>query len=117
MQRPGDAARFHASRITHHASRLLTGICLNRRVSCVSESSTAMRSRLDAPTNPTASVCWFTWAASSGVGGLYLSYYRNVASGAAVVLVATAIFFIVWTAVRLDLPTRLARRRVVMRDA
>lgn len=35
--------------------------------------------------------------ALSGVGGLYLSYYRNVASGAAVVLVATAIFFITWT--------------------
>jgi ABC-type Mn2+/Zn2+ transport system permease subunit len=34
--------------------------------------------------------------ALSGIGGLYLSYYWSVASGAAVVLVATAIFFAVW---------------------
>lgn len=49
--------------------------------------------------------------AFSGVAGLYLSYYWNVASGAAVVLVATAIFFVVWTVMRLELPARLARRR------
>ncbi|HAX24984.1 MAG TPA: metal ABC transporter permease [Thermomicrobiales bacterium] len=40
----------------------------------------------------------------SGVSGLYLSYYWNVASGAAVVLVATAIFFIVWSAVQVRQP-------------
>ena len=34
--------------------------------------------------------------ALSGVVGLYLSYYLNVASGAAVVLVATAIFIVVF---------------------
>ena len=34
-----------------------TGIFLKRRVNCVRESSTANRSRLDAPTNPTQSVC------------------------------------------------------------
>ncbi|HUG15938.1 MAG TPA: metal ABC transporter permease [Thermomicrobiales bacterium] len=40
--------------------------------------------------------------AVSGVGGLYLSYYRNVASGAAVVLVATTIFFVVWGVVNAE---------------
>ncbi|HEX5166766.1 MAG TPA: metal ABC transporter permease, partial [Thermomicrobiales bacterium] len=49
--------------------------------------------------------------AFSGVGGLYLSYYRDVASGAAVVLVATAIFFVVWTATNLAQPIRRASRR------
>lgn len=33
----------------------------------------------------------------SGAAGLYLSYYQNVASGPAVVLVATAIFLVVFT--------------------
>ncbi|NLE99388.1 MAG: metal ABC transporter permease [Anaerolineales bacterium] len=33
--------------------------------------------------------------ALSGVGGLYLSYYANVASGAAIVLVCTAVFVLV----------------------
>ncbi len=52
-----------------------------------------------------------TIGALSGIGGLYLSYYRNVASGAAVVLVATAVFFIVWSAVNLSQPLRRATRR------
>ena len=34
--------------------------------------------------------------AFSGVAGLYASYYLNVASGAAVVLVATAVFLLVF---------------------
>lgn len=51
--------------------------------------------------------------ALSGVLGLYLSYYWSVASGAAVVLVATALFFAVWTVVNLDRPLRaFARRRL-----
>lgn len=49
--------------------------------------------------------------AISGVGGLYLSYYWNVASGAAVVLVATVIFFVVWTAVHVERPLRRLARR------
>src|SRR5574340_1150168 len=36
-------------------------------------------------------------AAVSAVSGLYLSYYLNIASGAAIVLTCTAIFLIVWT--------------------
>lgn len=36
------------------------------------------------------------FAAVSGVTGLYLSYYLNVASGAAIVLTCTAFFGIVW---------------------
>ena len=35
-------------------------------------------------------------AASSGVVGLYVSYYFNVASGAAIVLACTAVFIAVW---------------------
>ena len=35
-------------------------------------------------------------ATVSAVGGLYLSYFRNTASGATIVLVATALFGIVW---------------------
>lgn len=38
-----------------------------------------------------------TIAAASGVIGLYLSYYINVASGPAIVLVATAFFVLSWT--------------------
>jgi ABC-type Mn2+/Zn2+ transport system permease subunit len=34
--------------------------------------------------------------ALSGAAGLYLSYYLNVASGAAIVLTCTALFLIVW---------------------
>jgi ABC-type Mn2+/Zn2+ transport system permease subunit len=49
--------------------------------------------------------------ALSGIAGLYLSYYRNVASGAAVVLVATGIFFVVWIAVHLQQPVRHRLRR------
>ncbi|MFV1949463.1 MAG: metal ABC transporter permease [Anaerolineales bacterium] len=37
-----------------------------------------------------------TIASLSGVAGLYLSYYINVASGPAIVLVATLIFVIAW---------------------
>jgi ABC-type Mn2+/Zn2+ transport system permease subunit len=46
--------------------------------------------------------------AASGIGGLYLSYYWSIASGAAVVLVATGIFFIVWAATLLAEPLRRA---------
>ena len=35
-------------------------------------------------------------AALSGIIGLYLSYYFAIASGAAIVLTSTAIFFVVW---------------------
>ncbi len=35
-------------------------------------------------------------AAFSGVVGLYLSYYLNVASGSAIVLTATGVFIVVW---------------------
>ena len=35
-------------------------------------------------------------AALSAVVGLYLSYYLNVASGAAIVLTCTAVFLVVW---------------------
>lgn len=37
-------------------------------------------------------------AAGSGVVGIYLSYYANLASGASIVLVCTAVFGLVWTA-------------------
>ena len=37
-----------------------------------------------------------TFGALSGVIGLYLSYYINIASGAAIVLTSTAIFALVW---------------------
>ena len=52
--------------------------------------------------------------AFSGVAGLYLSYYANVASGAAIVLVSSAIFLLVflfapqrgvaWNALRRETP-------------
>src|SRR5262245_31534133 len=42
-------------------------IFLNLCVSSMRECSTAMRSKLEAPTNPTQPVCWLTYAASSGV--------------------------------------------------
>lgn len=35
-------------------------------------------------------------ASFSGIAGLYLSYYLSIASGAAIVLVCTAIFLIIW---------------------
>lgn len=38
------------------------------------------------------------FAAISGVAGLYLSYYFNLASGAAIVLTCTAIFVVTWLA-------------------
>jgi ABC-type Mn2+/Zn2+ transport system permease subunit len=37
-------------------------------------------------------------AALSGVAGLYASYYLNIASGAAIVLVCTLVFVVVWSA-------------------
>jgi ABC-type Mn2+/Zn2+ transport system permease subunit len=37
-------------------------------------------------------------AGLSGMIGLYISYYASVASGAAIVLVSTAIFLLVWLA-------------------
>lgn len=37
-----------------------------------------------------------TFAAISGIVGLYLSYYLSIASGAAIVLTCTAIFGLVW---------------------
>ncbi|GAB4525359.1 MAG: metal ABC transporter permease [Anaerolineales bacterium] len=36
-------------------------------------------------------------AALSGIVGLYLSYYAGLPSGAAIVLVMTAIFFVIWS--------------------
>lgn len=45
---------------------------------------------------PVMMVLAATIAAVSGVIGLYLSYYVNVASGPAIVLVATLIFVIAW---------------------
>jgi len=71
----------------------------------------AATARLVADRLPGMLVLSATIGALSGVGGLYLSYYRNVASGAAVVLVATAVFFIVWCAVNLPQPVRRAVRR------
>lgn len=44
-------------------------------------------------------------ASVSGVGGLYFSFYFNIASGAAIVLTATLIFLLVWA-------TQSLRRRV-----
>ncbi|MHB0923886.1 MAG: metal ABC transporter permease [Bellilinea sp.] len=37
-------------------------------------------------------------ASASAVVGLYLSYYMNIASGAAIVLTCTAVFIVVWAA-------------------
>jgi len=49
--------------------------------------------------------------ALSGVAGLYASYYLNVASGGAIVLVATAFFFLAWLfAPRYGLVGRRLRR-------
>ena len=41
-------------------------------------------------------------AAGSGVIGLYVSYYLNVASGAAIVLTCTAVFLLIWVRHRLS---------------
>lgn len=48
-------------------------------------------------------------ASFSGVVGLYLSYYFNIASGAAIVLTATAIFGLVWVSTTLQ--RKLTRQR------
>ncbi|HMM40290.1 MAG TPA: metal ABC transporter permease [Thermomicrobiales bacterium] len=53
----------------------------------------------------------------SGISGLYLSYYWNVASGAAIVLVATGVFFVVWTVVQLQQPYRRWRHASAARTA
>ena len=51
------------------------------------------------------------FGALSAVAGLYLSYYAGVASGAAIVLVATAIFLLVFAATSLrPRPPRAARK-------
>ena len=49
-------------------------------------------------------------AAVSAVIGLYLSYYFNVASGAAIVLTCTAVFTIVWIATSLNRRIRAVAR-------
>lgn len=49
----------------------------------------------------------------SGVGGLYVSYYANVPSGAAIVLFAGAVFFAVFLIAPRGV---LRRRRVVLQD-
>lgn len=49
---------------------------------------------------PTMMAVSATIGASSGIIGVYLSYYLNIASGAAVVLVATLIFLITFTLTR-----------------
>jgi manganese/iron transport system permease protein len=45
-------------------------------------------------------------AASSGVVGLYLSFYLNVASGAAMVLTCTVVFIAVWLWQQIRFPHR-----------
>jgi len=49
-------------------------------------------------------------AALSAVVGLYLSYYLNVASGAAIVLTCTAVFLLVWAATSLNRRVRAVAR-------
>lgn len=51
-------------------------------------------------------------AAVSAVIGLYLSYYFNVASGAAIVLTCTAVFTIVWLATSLKRRIRAVAREI-----
>jgi manganese/iron transport system permease protein len=75
----------------------------------------AATARLIADRLPRMLVIAAVVGAASGVGGLYLSYYWSIASGAAVVLVATAIFFIVWSVVHAEQPLRRTLRRRSMR--
>ena len=49
-------------------------------------------------------------AAFSAVVGLYLSYYLNVASGAAIVLTCTAVFLVVWATTSLNRRVRAVAR-------
>jgi manganese/iron transport system permease protein len=70
----------------------------------------AATARLIADRLPTMLALASGIGALSGVAGLYVSYYLNVASGAAVVLMATAVFFVVWVAVHLNGPLRALRR-------
>ena len=49
-------------------------------------------------------------AALSAVVGLYLSYYLNVASGAAIVLTCTAVFLVVWASTSLNRRLRAVAR-------
>ena len=50
-------------------------------------------------------------ASASGVIGLYLSYYVNVASGPAIVLVATGFFVIAWGY------SNLKKRKAILKSA
>lgn len=76
----------------------------------------AATARLVADRLPTMLVLSAVIGALSGIGGLYLSYYQSVASGAAVVLVATLVFFVVWIAMHLDRPMRWVRSRWLRSD-
>ena len=77
----------------------------------------AATARLVADRLPRMLVLAASIGAISGVGGLYLSYYWSIASGAAVVLVATAIFFVVWSVVHAEQPLRRVLRRHSARGA
>ena len=77
----------------------------------------AATARLVADRLPRMLVLAAVIGAVSGVGGLYLSYYWSIASGAAVVLVATAMFFVVWTVVHLQQPLRRGLRGRATRTA
>jgi ABC-type Mn2+/Zn2+ transport system permease subunit len=75
----------------------------------------AATARLVADRLPIMLMLAATIGAASGIVGLYLSYYWNVASGAAVVLVATAMFLAAWAATHLralhiERNIRIARR-------
>ncbi len=54
-------------------------------------------------------------ASASGVIGLYLSYYVNVASGPAIVLVATGFFLIAWLFSNLKKRTMISNERKIVR--
>jgi ABC-type Mn2+/Zn2+ transport system permease subunit len=54
---------------------------------------------------PTVMLLSAVFAAAAGVIGLYASYYLGIASGAAIVLTCTLIFFIVWLLTHLRRPT------------
>lgn len=77
----------------------------------------AATARLIADRLPATLVISASIGVMSGISGLYLSYYWNVASGAAIVLVATAFFFVVWSIVQLRLPYRRWRGASAMERA
>lgn len=58
----------------------------------------------------TMMVLALTIAAGSGIVGLYVSYYFNVASGAAIVLTCTAVFAIVWLWLQIRRPQHSAAK-------